>query len=91
MTTTTTPATIVADFDTRFKRHAFYTPPLSYTSNEEVNELAQRVLRSIEAVLVAQSDNGNCLRRLLCEDNRFSRDTQGGRRIWIPVWTLVLS
>ncbi|XP_058795076.1 uncharacterized protein LOC131666435 [Phymastichus coffea] len=91
MATTTTAQTILADFDTRFKREALYTPPLSYTSNEEVNELAERVLRSIEAVLVAQSDNGNCLRRLLCEDNRFSRDTENGHRIWIPVWSLGMS
>lgn len=79
---TTTPVGI----DQRFRRSVKDTPILGSSGNEELNELAQRVLRSIEAVMVAQADHGNCLRRVLCEDNRHSRDTTDGRRIWIPVW-----
>ncbi|XP_016836835.2 uncharacterized protein LOC103315533 [Nasonia vitripennis] len=91
MTMTTAATQVVTDIDQRFKRHVFDAHSLNYSGNEELNELSHRVLRSIEAVLVAQADHGMCLRRLLCEDNRFSRDTSGGRRIWIPVWSLGMS
>lgn len=60
--------------------------PLSYASNEELNELSYHVLRSIEAVLVADVDSGNCLRRILCENNRHSTQTGDARKIWVPVW-----
>lgn len=88
MTMQTTPAQqMVTEIDQRFKRHVFDAHSLNYSSgNEELNELSHRVLRSIESILVAQADHGNCLRRMLCEDNRYSRDTNGGKRIWIPVW-----
>ncbi|XP_076677612.1 uncharacterized protein LOC143373876 isoform X2 [Andrena cerasifolii] len=65
--------------------------PLSYASNEELNELSYHVLRSIEAVLVADVDSGNCLRRILCENNRHSTQTGDARKIWVPVWSLGMS
>ena len=87
MTMSTTAAAMVTDIDQRFKRSILDSPvSLGYEGNAELNEMSHRVLRSIEAVLVAQADDGSCLRRLLCEDNRYSRETKGGRRIWIPVW-----
>lgn len=69
----------------RSKRSAL---PLSLSSanNENLNDLSYRVLRSIEAVMVAQEDSGNCLRRILCEENQYSKETNDGRRIWVPVW-----
>ncbi|XP_046613728.1 uncharacterized protein LOC124302027 [Neodiprion virginianus] len=92
---TATAATFLqADIDgTRFKRESSppVSPPLLYAGNVELNELSHRVLRSIEAVLIAEEDGGNCLRRALCEDNRYSRETTGGRRIWSPVWSLGMS
>lgn len=60
--------------------------PLYYESNEELNELSYHVLRSIEAALVADIDSGNCLRRILCENNRHSTQTVDARKIWTPVW-----
>lgn len=60
--------------------------PLSYDSHEELNELSYSVLRSIEAALVADVDSGNCIRRVLCEDNQRSTQIKDGRKIWIPVW-----
>ena len=57
-----------------------------YTGNEELNELSHRVLRSIEAALVAEQDAGRCLRWSLCTDNRHSRTTSGPRKIWLPMW-----
>ncbi|XP_066582224.1 uncharacterized protein [Prorops nasuta] len=76
---------------TRFRRNVNGIPSLSYGGNEELNELSHRVLRSIEAALVADIDSGNCLRRMLCEDNQYSKETGDGRRIWIPVWSLGMS
>lgn len=69
----------------RSKRHAI---PLSLSSasNEDLNDLSYRVLRSIEAAMIAEEDSGNCLRRVLCENNRYSKETKDGRRIWVPVW-----
>ncbi|XP_011260445.2 uncharacterized protein LOC105253829 isoform X2 [Camponotus floridanus] len=74
----------------RSKRSAL---PLSLSSanNENLNDLSYRVLRSIEAVMVAQEDSGNCLRRILCEENQYSKETNDGRRIWVPVWSLGMS
>lgn len=59
---------------------------LSTASNEDLNDLSYRILRSIEAVMIAEEDSGNCLRRILCEENQYSKQTNDGRRIWVPVW-----
>lgn len=59
---------------------------MSSINNEDLNELSYRVLRSIEAAMIAEMDSGNCLRRILCEDNRYSKQTNDSRKIWIPVW-----
>lgn len=69
----------------RFKRNAL---PLSLSSvnNEDLNDLSYRILRSIEAVMIAEEDSGNCLRRILCEENQYSKEINDGRRIWVPVW-----
>ncbi|XP_043507926.1 uncharacterized protein LOC122527636 [Frieseomelitta varia] len=65
--------------------------PLSYDSYEELNEVSHNVLRSIEAALVADMDFGNCIHRILCENNRHSTQTKDARKIWIPVWSLGMS
>ncbi|CAL7937454.1 unnamed protein product [Xylocopa violacea] len=65
--------------------------PFSYTSNEELNELSYNVLRSIEAALVADIDFGNCMRRVLCENNQRSTQAADARKIWMPVWSLGMS
>lgn len=59
---------------------------LSSANNEDLNDLSYRVLRSIEAIMIAEEDSGNCLRRILCEENQYSKETNDGRRIWVPVW-----
>lgn len=58
-------------------------------TNTEVNDLTRRVLLSIEAAMVGPQDNANCLRRRLCEDNRYSRDLQDKQKLWIPIWRSV--
>ncbi|XP_043275937.1 uncharacterized protein [Venturia canescens] len=88
---TTTAAPIVADADgTRFKRDAQFYGYMNY-GNEDLNELSYRVLKSIEAAMVAERDSGRCLRWSLCNDNRHSRKSTGPRKIWLPVWSLGMS
>nr|CAD7204061.1 unnamed protein product [Timema douglasi] len=64
----------------RFRRA---TPP---SSNAVLDEMARRALESMEAFHLAGKDGGECLRRLLCENNRFSRSLEGRDKIWLPVW-----
>ena len=82
----TTTAAIVTELDTRYKRHALDAETLSFSINEEVNELAHRVLRSIETIFIANIDSGKCLRRYLCDDNNYSKEMKDGRKVWIPIW-----
>ncbi|XP_011873708.1 PREDICTED: uncharacterized protein LOC105565271 [Vollenhovia emeryi] len=74
----------------RIRRHVISLSS-SVISKEDLNELSYRVLRSVEAAMVAEADSGNCLRRILCEDNQYSKGTKDDRRIWIPVWSLGMS
>lgn len=56
-------------------------------SINQINEITRRVLKSIEAALVAQKDSGRCLHQVICENNNYSRNrTKNGHNIWIPVW-----
>ncbi|XP_015184898.1 PREDICTED: uncharacterized protein LOC107070868 [Polistes dominula] len=93
MTTVASTTTTIrrnTDGTTRFKRNIEgFT--MSYSSNQELNELSYHVLRSLEAAMVADRDSANCLRRILCEDNQYSKNTNDGRKIWIPVWSLGMS
>ncbi|XP_024945353.1 uncharacterized protein LOC107272229 isoform X2 [Cephus cinctus] len=92
VTTVTAASLLQADIDgTRYKRHATTRSSLSYSGNQELNELSFRVLRSIEAAIIANQDTGNCLRRTLCVDNRLSKEYATGQRIWVPVWSLGMS
>ncbi|CAG5088292.1 Protein of unknown function [Cotesia congregata] len=75
--------TVVTEDPIRFRRNA---PP--YHSNAELNELSHRVLQSIEAIMVANSDSGRCLRWTLCRDNRYSVQTASSQRLWLPIWSL---
>lgn len=67
----------------RFKRAA-ETAATNY--NYGLNELARRILISIEAALIADTDNGTCLKKALCENNKYSRSVKTRSKIWIPVW-----
>ncbi|KAK9880969.1 hypothetical protein WA026_014320 [Henosepilachna vigintioctopunctata] len=63
----------------------------SYSNNYSLNDLARRILISIEAATFADKDDGACLRKSLCENNRYSRDLEDGNKIWIPIWSLGMS
>jgi hypothetical protein len=51
-----------------------------------INELSKRVLKSIDAVMVANKDQAKCLQRIVCDNNGFSRSQKDGQKYWIPVW-----
>lgn len=57
-----------------------------YSAMQEANEVSKRVLKSIEALIVAKEDKGKCLKRILCENNKFSRTTVNLQQYWIPIW-----
>ncbi|XP_015127758.2 uncharacterized protein LOC107048844 [Diachasma alloeum] len=86
----TTTATVVANATIRLKRNAF-SSKFGYNNNAELNELAHRVLRSIEAAMVAEHDAGRCLRWTLCRDNQHSRNMNTAQKVWLPVWSLGMS
>lgn len=59
-------------------------------SSMQMNELSRNVLRSIEVGLVASRDDGNCLKRVLCENNQLqSSEHRAGSRIWMPIWRYI--
>ena len=67
----------------RFRRDI---PTITNPDNQALNELARYILTSMESALVANEDGGACLRRSICECNKYSRTLEGRSRIWIPVW-----
>lgn len=73
-------------FNIRFRRDI---PTVTQPNNIALNELAKRVLSSIEAAFLAAQDNGECLRKNLCENNKYSRTLESSSKIWIPVWRFV--
>lgn len=46
--------------------------------------MSKKVLKSIEAAFIAREDNGNCLKQILCENNKSK--TVLNNRLWLPVW-----
>lgn len=55
----------------------------------QINDISRRVLRSIEAALIAEKDHGKCLHQVLCENNKYAKERNDGQKIWIPIWGLV--
>lgn len=62
--------------------------PLINIPIDVLNAMSSRVLSSIEAFAILNEDDGQCLRRTLCEANKYSRSLTGIQRIWIPFWRL---
>ncbi|KAL0270982.1 UNVERIFIED_CONTAM: hypothetical protein PYX00_008235 [Menopon gallinae] len=61
--------------------------PSRDVSNDVLNEISKQVLTSIEALSVFDRDGGECLRRVLCENNKYARTLSGGQKIWLPLWS----
>lgn len=54
-----------------------------------MNEVARRVLQSLDAVVAAEKDHGKCLQHIICENNKFSRDREDNQKLWMPVWRYI--
>lgn len=76
-----------AELEVRVKRSVDHLDP----NIQQVNEISRRALRSFEAFLVARHDNGQCLKKFICENNKFSRKTVDLQKYLIPILGLGLS
>ncbi|XP_070496852.1 uncharacterized protein [Chironomus tepperi] len=76
-----------AELEVRVKRSVDHYDP----NIQQVNEISRRALRSFEAFLVAKHDNGQCLKKYICENNKFSRKTVDLQKYLIPILGLGLS
>ncbi|VEN56194.1 unnamed protein product [Callosobruchus maculatus] len=75
-------------FQFRLKRDI---PTLVNANNYYINELTRRVLIAIETAMIANSDQGACLKKNLCETNKWSRSLEGKKRIIVPIFSLGMS
>lgn len=80
-----------AAFKSNIEQQSLPTIDARHSSNEEtvnsvLNEMSRQVLMSIEALSIADRDGGECLRRVLCESNKYSRTLSGSQKIWLPLW-----
>lgn len=57
-------------------------------NSNELNQLSYYVLNSIDTLILLQQDKKqeHCLKRSLCESNKFSRNLSLNQQIWVPVW-----
>ncbi|CAH1161117.1 unnamed protein product [Phyllotreta striolata] len=72
-------------FQFRWKRAA------SNPDNQVLNELARRVLVTMETALIADNDDGVCLKKSVCDNNKWSRSLDSRHKIFIPLWSLGMS
>lgn len=76
-----------AEMEVRVKRSVNHIDP----NIQQINEISRRALRSFEAFVIAKHDNGECLKRFICENNKFSRKTVDLQKYLIPLLGLSLS
>jgi hypothetical protein len=58
---------------------------------KQINEISKRTLRSIEAFVIAKDDQGQCLKKYICENNKFSRNAFDIQKYTIPIFGISLS
>ncbi|XP_055600369.1 uncharacterized protein LOC129749419 isoform X2 [Uranotaenia lowii] len=57
----------------------------------EINEIARKVLDSMDAAIHAKEDSGRCSQFVICEGNQLSTGLKYIRRYWMAVWNLGIS
>ncbi|CAO1409168.1 unnamed protein product [Diamesa hyperborea] len=62
-----------------------------YSNIKMVNDISKRTLQSIEAFIISKDDGGQCLKKYICEHNKFSRKAKDIQKYLIPVFGLGLS
>ncbi|XP_060520319.1 uncharacterized protein LOC132698335 [Cylas formicarius] len=75
-------------FSHRLRRDA---PTIANPNDMLLNDMARKILTSIESALVANADNGDCLKKSLCVNNKYSRELDGFAKYAIPGWSLGMS
>lgn len=70
------------DGTTRVKRN------INMIKDNDLNQLSYHILNSIDTLIMLQEDKKqeHCLKRSLCESNKFSRKLPLNQQIWVPVW-----
>jgi hypothetical protein len=58
---------------------------------KRANEISKRALQSFEAFVIAKNDGGQCLKKFICENNKFSRRAIDLQKYLIPIFGLGLS
>jgi hypothetical protein len=76
-----------AELEVRVKRSIEKFDP----SAQRANEISKCALRSFEAFLIAKDDGGRCLKKFICENNKFSRRALDLQKYLIPIFGLGLS
>lgn len=56
----------------------------------QVNDISKRTLQVIEAFLIAKEDRGQCLKKFICENNKFSRKSLDIQKYTIPIFGISL-
>ncbi|KAL9708393.1 hypothetical protein quinque_011911 [Culex quinquefasciatus] len=75
----------------RRRRRRGAVPPvetLELVRLREINQIAARVLDSMDAVAVTGKDEGSCVQRTICDINQYSLQLKYNRKYWIGVWSL---
>lgn len=49
-----------------------------------MNEISRKILRSIDASLLVEVDDGKCLGQILCDNNKYARENN--KKVWMPIW-----
>ncbi|KAK9504736.1 hypothetical protein O3M35_011002 [Rhynocoris fuscipes] len=60
-------------------------------SEELLNDMAYRVMLSIDKLMKLNESTDECLEYSLCQNNRYSRELNGHARIWLPIWSFGVS
>ncbi|CRK90608.1 CLUMA_CG004310, isoform A [Clunio marinus] len=77
-----------ADAEVRVKRAIEkHTPEVI----KQANIISKRTLQTMEAFLMAKEDRGRCLKKFICENNKFSKETFGIQKFTIPIFGISLS
>jgi hypothetical protein len=62
-----------------------------FSEIRQINDVSRRALQSIEAFVMAKDDRGRCLKKFVCENNKFSRSTVDIQKYTIPIFGISLS
>lgn len=58
---------------------------------KKIDEISRGALRAIDSFILVNHDEGNCLKRMICENNKFSRTVDDLQKFTIPLFGISLS